>query len=111
MKRIWLISLVAVCSTTLLCAQDFTEDEKAIIERGAQLQVESYINRVQRECKRRAIDRALLIVDSLMRTDGLNSRIEPVDKPARPQRPGKPPIKKIPDTLKLDSVRRDDGGF
>lgn len=111
MKRILTIALFIMCGTCAVSAQDFTEEEKAIIERGAQLKVEAYVKKVQSECKQKAIDRALVIVDSLMRSEGLDSRIAPINKPNRPQRPTRPPVKQIPDTLKLDSVRRDGGGL
>ena len=107
MKRLIVILVLFGGLVGIVRGQNFTDEEKEIIERGAELQVEAYVKRLQNECKQRAITRAMVIVDSLIRTQGLNERIEPIDKPPRPDRPIRPPVKTIPDSLTLDRVRKD----
>ena len=110
MSRRFLVVTLALCICVLTTAQDYSDEEKQIIERGVEIKIQSFIDRVESDCKQKAIDRAVVIVDSLMRSDGLINRIEPVSKPLKPTKPEQPFRKSVPDTLhqKLKKDNKDD---
>ncbi|RLD22152.1 MAG: hypothetical protein DRI69_02065 [Bacteroidetes bacterium] len=101
-------------STTILCAfillgsdQGFGEDQKEIIDRGVEIKIEEYIKRQDKRCWDRALEEAVSLVDSMVRAGAMGSRIDPVVKPPRPYKPGKPEIKQLPDSLDHSKVLKD----
>ncbi len=78
-----------------------------IIDRGVELSIEQYRNRQEALCKRKAIDKAMVIADSIMRVDGPKRVLKPGEKPPPASKPTKPPVKKLPDSLRHDALRKD----
>lgn len=79
--------------------------EEEIIARGVQIKIDDFRNRQIRICRDKAVQAAVVRVDSLIRARARFEAVEPKIKPPKPQRPQKPEVKVIPDSLDHDSLR------
>ncbi len=108
------LSSPMVLMSTVLCAflllssgQGFDDDQQEIINRGVEIKIEEYTKRQEKRCRERAVEEAVTRVDSMVRAGALESRIDPVVKPPRPGKPGKPAIKQLPDSLSHSKMLND----
>jgi len=102
------LSGTVLCSFLLIGAeQGFDSDQQEIIDRGVEIKIEEYVKRQNDRCWERAVATAVAKVDSMVRAGALESRIDPVVKPPRPNKPGKPVIKQLPDSLNHGKLRND----
>ena len=81
-----------------------TDDE--IIARGIEIKVEEFRIRQIRICREKVLKVAVAHSDSLIRVVAREQAVEPVVKPPKPQRPEKPAMKILPDSLDHDTLRR-----
>lgn len=99
-RYILIIGLLAIGLFTGFQASPGEEDSRErIIERGIQIKVEEFRTRQMAECRNRAIELAVVRVDSIIRAMARHHMIDPVQKPPRSTKPEKPEIKQLPDTL------------
>ena len=85
-----IIFLMASCFVVLTSFQTKEEDQAKIIERGVEIKVEQFRLRKMRDCKEKALKRAIIRADSLMTIEALFLKIDTSSKPPRPQRPQRP---------------------
>lgn len=78
-----------------------------IIERGVELSIEQYRSRQEALCKQKAIEKAIVIADSIMRVDGPKRILKPGEKPPPALKPTRPPVRQLPDSLRHDVLRKD----
>ena len=90
-----LILFLATCLIVLPSFQKKEEDQLKIIERGVEIKVEQFRLRKVRDCKEKALKRAIVVADSLMTIEALFMKIDTTNKPPRPKRPQRP-INEIP---------------
>ncbi len=90
----------------MLSSQGFDEDQQAIIDEGVVIKVTDYIQRQEKKCWDRAVEAAVIRVDSMVRAGAMESRIDPVLKPDRPNRPSRPPLKQLPDSLSHSILKK-----
>jgi hypothetical protein len=95
------------CSFLLLSAHDFSKEQQEIIDRGVEIRIEEYVKRQEDRCWERAVTAAVSQVDSMVRAGALESRIDEIVKPPRPDKPGKPLIKHLPDSLNHSKLQID----
>ncbi|MDX1476525.1 MAG: hypothetical protein R3301_02425 [Saprospiraceae bacterium] len=80
--------------------------EEEIVEQGVAIKVEDFRARQLRICKDRALDMAIARVDSLIRARAREEAVTPIQKPPKPQKPAFPEVRVLPDSVRLDSLRR-----
>ncbi len=95
------------CAILLLSAQGADEDQQKIIDEGVEIKIEEFIKRQNSRCWEKAVTTAISRVDSMVRAGALESRIDPVEKPPRPNKPDKPAIKLLPDSLSHSKVLKE----
>ena len=96
-----------ICAFLMLSSQGFDEEQQEIIDRGVEIKIEDFIKRQQTRCWERALSTAVTRVDSMVRAGALEMRIDPVIKPPRPDRPSKPAIKQLPDSMSHSKMLND----
>lgn len=95
--------LLLLLATAFQPGTRLTEEE--IIARGVQIKVEDFRAKQQRICRENAVDAAVVKADSLIRARARYEAVEPKVKPPKPNRPEKPEVKIIPDSLDHDSLK------
>lgn len=99
---------IAIMCLVVIAGCDREEKQRQeIVERGVQIKLEQYSQRQEALCKREAIEKAIVIADSLMRLTGPKTVVNVGEKPPPAFKPLKPPVKQLPDTLKHDALRKD----
>lgn len=96
-----------------------TDPKKAEILKRLQAEVDKRIANYKKTrlevCRNEALEKASAIVDSILIVEAREARLFVKDKPAKPDRPGKPEIKTVIDTIPIapfldftqDSLLRD----
>jgi hypothetical protein len=105
-RFIILLSTAASCFL-LLSSQGYDEDQQAIIDEGVEIKIKEFILRQEKKCWDRAVGEAVIRVDSMVRAGAIESRLDPVAKPDRPNKPTMPPLKQLPDSLNHGILRND----
>ena len=104
-NRVVVILGLIGCITLLPSCELEEQRKKEIIAEGVEIKIDQFVARRERICREEAIDKAMVIVDSILRVEGLDTRIKPVEKPPVAQKPGKPTIKTLPDSLGMQKLR------
>ena len=108
MKEIFPVYLI-LSVLTLSCSDRRAERDLAreqLIADGVEIKVSEFREREWQKCVEHARTLAVVRVDSLIRAMARLDAIEPVFKPPKPDRPVKPEIKEVPDSLK-QKVKKD----
>jgi len=105
MRIRWTVMIICVL---LISGCDREEKRRQkIIDRGVELSIEQYRARQEALCKQKAIEKAMVIADSIMRVDGPKRILQHGEKPPPALKPTKPPVKQLPDSLRHDALRKD----
>ena len=105
MRNSW--PVIIVCLLLIAGCDREEKRRKEIIERGVELSIEQYRIRQEALCKRKAIEKAVVIADSIMRSEGPKRPWKLGEKPPPATKPFKPPVKQLPDSLGHDALRKD----
>lgn len=118
MKTFAVILLLVFSFAIILSAQGKGVTEKSreeIIAQGVEIRLESFRKRKMQDCRERAIERAVVMADSIIRVRVLE-KMGLTTEGDKPFKPDKPEFKKLKDTLELkplfdkDSARIDSSG-
>lgn len=79
------------------CAKPVSQD--VLIEDAVKLRVAQWRQAQLTDCRDRVIDKADAYVDSVLLANSLQSKLDTIPKPVKPERPEKPPLREKPDTV------------
>jgi hypothetical protein len=110
MKIIFIVFLGALLTSISSCIDHEAEsaEREQIIAEGVQIKVSEFHQREWEKCIAQARAKAVQEVDSLIRATAKQQAIEPVIKPPKPERPVKPEIRMLPDTVRPKAGHRQD---
>ena len=98
--------LIFACVAVLSSCGREKKQREAMIERGVEIKIEQFRMRQEAICKREAIDKAVVVADSLMRSTGPKTAVKPGVKPPPAIKPMKPAVKMLPDSLRHDALKK-----
>jgi len=98
--------LILACIAVLSSCDREKKQREATIARGVEIKIEQFRKRQEAICKREAIDKAVVVADSLMRSTGPKTAVKPGVKPPPAIKPVKPAVKQLPDTLRHDALKK-----
>ena len=75
-----------------------------VVQQGIEIKLDQFRNRKQKECKRRALDRALIIADSLLAAQALIIKNDTINRPPRAIKPVKPKFTPVPDSIAVRPI-------
>lgn len=80
-----------------------------LIAEGMEIKIEEFRTREWKKCLDRARTLAIAEADSVIRARAREEAVEPVNKPAKPERPMKPETRILPDSLREKILEKDGG--
>lgn len=105
LQRLLLSFLVAfVCAS---CAKEVTQEE--LIREAVDLKVQQWKAAEAKRCSDEAYAKAEAYVDSLLVAISLETKLDTIPKPAKPEKPSKPVFKIKPDSVVVDPLIHDPG--
>lgn len=103
------ILLLSLLFSLVACDQS-EEERQAIVDRGVEIRIAEFIEKRNQKCREKAVEKAIAISDSLLREEGLTTRIETVEKPPAASKPSMPAMKSLPDSVDHKMLRERDKG-
>lgn len=99
--------LIAVILTSLAsCSQEVSQDE--LIKAAVTLKMEQWRKAEINRCEEEAYTQASDYVDSLLVAMSLDTKLDTIPKPAKPEKPPKPEFKLKPDSVIIDPLLHED---
>ena len=99
-ERFVILALVAALGLTS-CDREERQNQM-IVEQGVKIKIDEFVARRNKICHDDAVKRAMVVADSILREEGFRTRIEPVEKPPVAQKPSRPAIRTLPDSVRMD---------
>jgi hypothetical protein len=81
---------------------------QTLIAEGVKIRIAEFEEREWEKCMTQALNLAIAEVDSLIRATAKQDAVEPVLKPPKPERPGKRPVKTLPDSIREKAIGEPD---
>ncbi len=104
MKRICTLLSGILCLLLSSCIDHEAENARIreqLIAEGVEIKISEFIQHEWGKCVDQARTMAVARADSIIRANAKEESVEPVQKPPKPNRPDKPPIRVLPDSLRL----------
>ena len=86
----------------IACKQRITQEE--LIDAAIEIKLSKWREEQLQACKEKAMLRAEEYVDSLLVAISLETKLDTIPKPEKPDRPAKPPFKPKPDSVVVDPI-------
>lgn len=87
------------------CAKEVSQQE--LIEAAVELKVEQWKLAERKRCAEKALNAAEAYVDSLLVTISLETKLDTIPKPGKPEKPLKPTFKERPDSIAVKPILED----
>jgi thermostable 8-oxoguanine DNA glycosylase len=100
--------IISLCLCIASCADTGEEDRllnQEVIEEGVRIRVEEFRSREWSKCLEEAQRLAIIRADSIIRARAKTEAIEAIIKPPRPDKPVKPQLRTLPDSLRRQPGR------
>ena len=111
MKSMKLLSLSVLCMILASCVDHEAETasfREQIVSEGVRIRISEFRQREWDKCLEQARDLAIANADSMIRAMAKQEAVEPVQKPPKPERPVKPEVRILPDSvMRKASVKKD----
>ncbi len=105
MKQYWISTIVVLLFCSCLDMDKVSESHRrAIIAEGVEIRVSEFRKNAWNKCLEEAQRKAVARADSIIRAMAREEAVEPIVRPPKPERPGKPPIKLLPDSIRVDTL-------
>jgi hypothetical protein len=88
------------------CAKEVTQEE--LIVAAVEIKLKQWHDAQLKTCKDKVIVEAEDYVDSLLVAMSLESKLDTIPKPAKPDKPQKPAFKSKPDSVIVDPIFKED---
>ena len=86
----------------IACKKKITQEE--LIEAAIEIKLSNWREEQIQACRDNAMLKAEEYVDSLLVAISLESKLDTIPKPEKPDRPAKPPFKPKPDSVVVDPI-------
>ena len=99
-----ILHIITITSLLFLasCSKEVSQEE--LIKAAVQLKIDQWQATQLKECKEEAYFKAENYVDSLLLVTSLETKLDTIPKPGKPDKPVKPPFKIKPDTVVVDPI-------
>ena len=101
MKRTY-PNIILIALFMITCKAPITQEE--LISKAIEIKIIQWRAEQRMECKLRAISDAEEFVDSLLLATSLQTKLDTIPKPPKPNRPMKPFFRDKPDTVVVDPI-------
>jgi hypothetical protein len=75
-----------------------------VVQKGVEIKIDQFRKRKYKECKKRALERALVVADSLMAAQALFIKNDTINRPPRAIKPEKPKFAPVPDSISVQPI-------
>ena len=101
-------AIISICLFSMLITMFGFQREKGpdpeIVQKGIEIKIDQFRKRKQKECKKRALERALVVADSLMAAQALFIKTDTINRPPRAIKPEKPQFAPVPDSISVQPI-------
>lgn len=101
------VSIVSITALLMWssCAKEVSQEE--LIKAAVELKVEQWKLAERKRCEEEALTAAEAYVDSLLVTISLETKLDTIPKPLKPEKPEKPVFKERPDSITVKPILED----
>jgi len=100
--RFHYITLLMIMILLTACKQRISQED--LIDAAIEIKLSNWREEQLQVCREKAMVRAEEYVDSLLVAISLESKLDTIPKPEKPDRPSKPPFKAKPDSVVVDPI-------
>ena len=86
------------------CSKPVSQEE--LIETAIEIRLQQWRIEQIELCRERALTEAAEYVDSMMIVTSLDTKLDTIPKPPKPNKPPKPSFKPTPDSLKVEELKK-----
>ena len=103
----WLIGILVIFTVLPACIREDEAPDPEVVARGVEIRLTDYKQRRMKECREEALERAVVIADSLVALMAFEMK-DSIPRPARLPKPEKAVFATPPDSLKPKPILEKD---
>ncbi len=89
------------------CTQDREPLVQELVEEEVARKLADFIATEKAKCLQEVMEEASMATDSILRANPILIRLDSLDKPSRPEKPGVPPMEKPPDSIQIAPIPKE----